>query len=194
MEAQPRLSPLSPRRPKRKDVVCGSRSPSHSPSVVVFLPPRTALSHLMSTYTSILNIHKREGVAMGKNHLRATEDHSIVDYIENGVVEKRYKSVSWSCVMGRYDAVLSDAKGRKQRIDDYTTHWVNDLLKGQNQFIVVAGKEDTGTKYILKGTSLNPGVVPLIEKRIASLCADSTMTAKVAYLRYSDSALLSLLC
>lgn len=147
----------------------------------------------MSTYTSILNIHKREGVAMGKNHLRATEDHSIVDYIENGVVEKRYKSVSRSCVMGRYDAVLSDAKSRKQRIDDYTTQWVNDLLKGQNQFIVVAGKEDTGTKYILKGTSLNPGVVPLIEKRIASLCADSTMTAKVAYLRYADSALFSLL-
>lgn len=117
----------------------------------------------------------------------------MLDYIENGVVEKRYKSVSWSCVMGRYDAVLSDAKSRKQRIDDYTTHWVNDLLKGQNQFIVVAGKEDTGTKYILKGTSLNPGVVPLIEKRIASLCADSTMTAKVAYLRYADSALFSLL-
>ena len=147
----------------------------------------------MSTYASILNIHKREGVAMGKNHLRVTEDHSMVDYIENRAVEKRYKFVNWSCVMGRYNAVLGDAKSRKQRIDDYTTQWVNDLLKGQNQFIVVAGKEDTGSKYILKGTSLNPGVVPLIEKRIASLCSDSTMTAKVAYLRYSDSALFSLL-
>ena len=95
--------------------------------------------------------------------------------------------------MLRFNSIFNDTKERKQSLDDLVTEWMNDLLRGESQLISVVGKEEYGSQYLLKGTSLNPGIVPLIEKRIASLCADSTLTAKFSYLRYTNGILRVLL-
>ncbi|KAM7458797.1 hypothetical protein BLSTO_00445 [Blastocystis sp. subtype 1] len=130
----------------------------------------------MSNYKAVLTIHRREDTTVEKNGLRVKEDNATVEYVENDQINTEFT----------FNSVFSDPKDRKQSLDDLVTEWVNDLLRGESQLIAVVGKEESGSQYLLKGTSLNPGIVPLIEKRIASLCADSTLTAKFSYLRYTN--------
>ena len=140
----------------------------------------------MSNYKAVLTIHKREDTTVEKNGLRVKEDNATVDYVENDQINTEFTWRKAAFVIPRFNSVFSDPKDRKQSLDDLVTEWVNDLMRGESQLIAVVGKEESGSQYLLKGTSLNPGIVPLIEKRIASLCADSTLTAKFSYLRYTN--------
>lgn len=78
----------------------------------------------------------------------------------------------------------TDAKQQKQFVEDHVSDWIQQLLQGKSQSILVVGGVESGIKYLMKGSNSTPGIISSIQKRLATLSAEMKISAKVSYMRY----------
>ena len=69
-------------------------------------------------------------------------------------------------------------------MEEHVNTWIDGIFHGICQFVVVAGTEESGKKYLIRGSNSTPGIIPFLEKRLATLGAELALTSKVSYLRY----------
>ena len=69
-------------------------------------------------------------------------------------------------------------------MEEHVNMWIDGIFHGICQFVVVAGTEESGKKYLIRGSNSTPGIIPFLEKRLATLGAELALTSKVSYLRY----------
>lgn len=88
--------------------------------------------------------------------------------------------------MFSFSELSPDSITQKQFMEDHTSDWIEKLIHGKSQSVVVVGSVDSGIKYLMKGSNSTPGIVSSIQKRLAALSADMKITAKMSYIRYSN--------
>ena len=147
-------------------------------------------SHLvpMSEAKTILRVTGRDGKQKGKTSYNYDPQSNVIEYIENRKVESRLKWSLWyfgSC--HRFSEISTDETTQKVFVEEHISEWIQSILHGVCQLVIVAGSEDSGKNYLIKGNNSTPGIIPSIEKRLAVLGTELTLSSKVSYLRYSNS-------
>ena len=77
-------------------------------------------------------------------------------------------------------------------MEEHVNTWIDGIFHGICQFVVVAGTEESGKKYLIRGSNSTPGIIPFLEKRLATLGAELALTSKVSYLRYYKRIVISI--
>lgn len=141
----------------------------------------------MDKVRTIIKVTLKEGHNSGENYYSQNTETNSIDYYENNTVKQHFQYLFLLLSISRFSELSPDSKSQKQFVEAHISEWIEQLLHGTSFAVVVLGHEDSGTKYLMKGSNSNPGIVSSIEKRLASLSAEMKITAKMSYIRYAYS-------
>lgn len=139
----------------------------------------------MSEAKTIVRVITKENTPKKSRKMTIVPQSTVIKNKEkNGVKDLMKYEMACTNQDSRFSEISSSETSQKSFVEEHVNKWIDGIFHGICQFVVVAGTEDSGKKYLIKGSNSTPGIIPFLEKRLAALGAELVLTSKVSYLRY----------
>ena len=139
----------------------------------------------MSEAKTIVRITTRENTYKRNRKLAIFPQNAVIRHKEKNVVKDLMKyKIHCEDHDSRFSEISTAETSQKAFVEEHVNKWIDGIFHGICQFVVVAGTEESGKNYLIKGSNSTPGIIPFLEKRLATLGAELALTSKVSYLRY----------
>lgn len=145
----------------------------------------------MSEAKTIVRITTREYPPKKNRKLTVVPQSSVMKYKENSVIKDLMKFILFTRNKdSRFSEISTAQTSQKAFVEYHVNKWIDGIFHGICQLVVIAGTEESGKNYLMKGSNSTPGIIPFLEKRLAILGAELTLSSKISYLQYYKRILL----